>query len=51
MKAGYLEGSNVNPVDSLVQMISHAKHYDLNVKLMQTAEQNAKSATQILSPT
>lgn len=51
VKAGYLEGSNVNAVDSLVQMISHAKHYDLNVKLMQTAEQNAKSATQILSPT
>ncbi|MDC7718501.1 flagellar basal body rod protein FlgF [Vogesella sp. DC21W] len=49
VKAGYLEGSNVNAVDSLVQMISHAKHYDLSVKLMQNAEQNSKQATQILS--
>ena len=26
VRAGYLEGSNVSAVDSLVQMISHAKH-------------------------
>ena len=49
LKTGFLEASNVNAVDSLVQMISHARHYDLNVKLMQTAEQNARQATQLLS--
>ncbi|AXK39864.1 flagellar basal-body rod protein FlgF [Crenobacter cavernae] len=49
--AGALEGSNVNAVDSLVQMISHARQFDLNIKLMQTADQNARSATQVLAMT
>ena len=47
--AGALEGSNVNVVESLVQMIDHARHYDLSIKMMQTADQNAKSATSIMS--
>ncbi|NDV13036.1 flagellar basal-body rod protein FlgF [Crenobacter caeni] len=47
--SGALEASNVNAVESLVQMISHARHYDLTVKLMQTADQNAQRATQLLS--
>ena len=46
---GVVEGSNVNVVESLVQMIDHARHYDLNIKLMQTADQNGKSATSIMS--
>ena len=46
---GAVEGSNVNVVESLVQMIDHARHYDLNIKLMQTADQNGKSATSIMS--
>jgi flagellar basal-body rod protein FlgF len=46
---GAVEGSNVNVVESLVQMIDHARHYDLNIKLMQTADQNGKSATSIMN--
>lgn len=46
---GALEGSNVNPVDSLIQMISHTRAYELNVKLMHTADQNAQAATQLLA--
>lgn len=46
---GALEASNVNSVDSLIQMISHQRAFDLNVKLMQTTDQNDRSATQILS--
>lgn len=49
LQSGALEGSNVNAVESLMQMISHARHYDLNVKMMQTADQNARQATQILA--
>ena len=49
VRQGFLEASNVSAVEGLIQMISHAKHYDLNVKLMQTAEQNARQATQILT--
>jgi len=46
---GALENSNVNAVDSLVQMISHARQFDLNVKMMQTADEDEKSATQIMA--
>lgn len=49
VSTGVLEGSNVNPVDSLVQMIAHARQHELNVKLMQTADQNARSATAIMT--
>jgi len=47
--SGAVEGSNVNTVDELVAMISTQRHYDLQIKLMQTADQNSRSATQILS--
>lgn len=44
-----LESSNVNAVESLVQMISHGRQYDLNVKLMQSSDQNDQKATQLLA--
>lgn len=47
--SGAVEGSNVNTVDELVSMISTQRHYDLQIKLMQTADQNSRSAVQILS--
>lgn len=47
--AGAVEGSNVNPVETLVQMVNHARQYDLNIKLMQTADQNARQANSIMS--
>ncbi len=47
--SGSIEGSNVNAVDELVSMISTQRHYDLQIKLMQTADTNARSATQLLS--
>ena len=48
---GMLEGSNVNPVDALTQMISHGRQFEFNVKLMQNADQNARRADQLLSIT
>ncbi|MDR3409331.1 MAG: flagellar basal-body rod protein FlgF [Formivibrio sp.] len=47
--SGSLEGSNVNTVDELVSMIATQRHYDLQIKLMQTADQNSRSAEQILT--
>jgi flagellar basal-body rod protein FlgF len=44
-----LEASNVNSVEALVQMISHARQYDLNIKMMQTSQQADQQATQLLS--
>lgn len=46
---GYLEGSNVNVVAQMVDMISLARQYDLNTRLLQAAQDDDKAATQILS--
>lgn len=44
-----LETSNVNAIDSLVSMISLARQYDLQMKLLQSAEGNAQKANQIMN--
>lgn len=46
--AGYLEGSNVNVVDAMVEMIGLTRNYELNIKLMQTAERNSEAAAKLL---
>ncbi len=46
-----LEGSNVNPVDSMVNMISLARQFEMQIKMLQTADADANKATQILSMT
>lgn len=48
---GALEGSNVNVVEAMVNMINLARQFDTQMKLMQTAENNANKASQILSLT
>lgn len=47
--SGYLEGSNVNPVEQMVTMISLARQFEMQVKMLQTAEQDDKSATQVIN--
>jgi flagellar basal-body rod protein FlgF len=44
-----LETSNVNTVEALVSMISLARQYDLQIKLLQTAETNARQAGQVMN--
>ena len=46
---GALEGSNVSPVETMVAMISAARQFETQMKLLQSAEQNDKSAQQLLS--
>jgi flagellar basal-body rod protein FlgF len=46
---GALEGSNVNVVEEMVNMISLARQFDLHMNLMKNAENNAAKATEILS--
>ncbi|WP_373988519.1 flagellar basal-body rod protein FlgF [Duganella sp. BuS-21] len=46
---GALEGSNVSPVDSMVNMISLARQFEMQMSLMKNAENNAAKATQILA--
>lgn len=46
---GALESSNVNVVDAMVTMISLARQFEMQMKLVQSAENNANKASQILS--
>ncbi|MDP3744521.1 MAG: flagellar basal-body rod protein FlgF [Methylotenera sp.] len=46
---GALEGSNVNVVDAMVSMISLARQFETQMKLLQTAENNANKASQLLN--
>ncbi|MBH1987594.1 MAG: flagellar basal-body rod protein FlgF [Burkholderiales bacterium] len=49
LQDGALEGSNVNPIETMVQMIAAQRQYETQTRMMQTAEQNEKSASQLLS--
>jgi flagellar basal-body rod protein FlgF len=46
---GALESSNVNVVDEMVNMISLARQFEMQMKLLQNAESNDTKATQLLS--
>ena len=48
--SGYLENSNVNPVEQMVSMISLARQFEMQMRMITTAETNDRSATQILAP-
>jgi flagellar basal-body rod protein FlgF len=48
--AGAIESSNVNSVESLVQMISLARLFEVQVKVMKEAESMDQSANQLLQP-
>ena len=47
--SGALESSNVNVVDEMVNMISLARQFDMQMKLLQNAETNDGKAAQLLS--
>lgn len=51
LAANTLEGSNVNPVDSMVNMISLARQFEMQIKMLQNADANAQKATQLLTVT
>lgn len=46
---GTLEGSNVNVVEAMVGMITLARQFELQMKMMQTSDSNDQKATQLLS--
>jgi len=45
---GSLEGSNVSAVDAMVEMIELARNYELQVKVMKTADENSGAATKLM---
>lgn len=46
---GALEGSNVNPVEAMVDMIANARRFEMQIKMIQGADTNDQSANQLLS--
>ena len=46
---GYLEGSNVNVVDQMTQMISVQRQFEMQMQVLRRAESNDQTATKILS--
>ena len=47
--SGFLEGSNVNPAEAMVEMIANARQFDLQMKLLQNADANDRQASQLLA--
>lgn len=47
--SGYLEGSNVNVVEQMVSMISLSRQYEMQTKLLSTAQEMDRSATQLVA--
>jgi flagellar basal-body rod protein FlgF len=48
LNVGVLEGSNVNTVDAMVNMISLSRQFEMQVKMMQTAEENDRASAQMM---
>lgn len=46
--SGALEGSNVNSIETMVDMIQTARQFEVQMRLLQTAESNDRSAGQLL---
>lgn len=47
---GALEGSNVNAVESMVGLIAAARQFEMQMKMLQTAEGNEQRAARLLGP-
>lgn len=47
--SGMLEGSNVNAVEAIASMISLSRQFDTQIRLMQSADQNARQLSQLLN--
>jgi flagellar basal-body rod protein FlgF len=48
IRAGALEGSNVDTIAALANMIDLARRYELNANMMSAADDNARASTQLL---
>ena len=48
VRSGFIETSNVNAVEELTSIISLSRQYEIQVKMMKTAEENSTSAARVL---
>jgi len=49
LASGTLEGSNVNVTDAMVNLISLSRQFEMQIKMLQTADTNAQRADQLMS--
>ena len=49
LASNYLEGSNVNPVEQMVSMISLGRQFEMQMKMLTNASDNDKAATQVIT--
>ncbi|VFS53997.1 Putative proximal rod protein [Moellerella wisconsensis] len=47
--SGALEGSNVNAAEAMVAMISNARAFEMQMKVINSANENAQRSHQLLS--
>ncbi|MBP6124056.1 MULTISPECIES: flagellar basal body rod protein FlgF [Providencia] len=47
--AGVIEGSNVNAAEAMVSMIANARHFEMQMKVVRSADENAQRANQLLA--
>ncbi len=47
--SGVIEGSNVNPVEAMVDMIANARRFELQMKSIKSADEGAQSANRLLA--
>jgi flagellar basal-body rod protein FlgF len=50
LQQGALEGSNVSAVETMIAMVTAARQFEQQMKMLQTAEQKEQAATKLLSP-
>lgn len=48
--SGVLEGSNVNPTEALLTVLSIARQFEMQMRAIEKTDQNAQAATQLLRP-
>ena len=48
LQIGALESSNVNSVEEMTSMIALQRQYEMNVKLMKTADENAQRSESLM---
>ncbi|MDA3921276.1 MAG: flagellar basal body rod protein FlgF [Salinisphaera sp.] len=49
VSSGALESSNVSPTATMVSMIDDARQFEMQMKMLSSADENARSANQLLS--
>ncbi|MGS2717498.1 flagellar basal body rod protein FlgF [Eionea flava] len=48
LTSGFLESSNVNPVNELTRILTLARQYEMSIKLMKTTEENSQASARLL---